>query len=50
MQSCYNTTRRNMEANLNIFENGGRPQFLRNGGRPKFLENGRQSQFMENEG
>ena len=48
MQSCYNPTRRNMEDDLNIFENGRRPQFLRNGRRPKFLGNGRRPQFLRN--
>ena len=36
-----------MEDDLNIFENGRRPQYLGNGRRPQFLGNGRQPQFFE---
>ena len=55
MQPYSNPTRRNMEDDLNIFENGRRPPFLKkeddlnffeNGRRPQFFENGRQPQFF----
>ena len=37
MQPYINPTRRNMEDDLNIFENGRRPQFFENGRRPQFF-------------
>ena len=37
MQPYFNQTRKNMEDNLNIFENGRRPQYFENGRRPQFF-------------
>ena len=48
MQSCYNPTRKNMEDDLNIFENGRRPQYLGNGRQPQFLGNGKRLHSLEN--
>jgi hypothetical protein len=42
MQPYYNQTRQNMEDNLNIFENGRRPQFFFKGRQLKKFKNGRQ--------
>ena len=50
MKSCYNTSRRNIEDDLNIFENGRQSQFLGNGRRPQVLGNGRRLNFVEMEG
>ena len=38
MHPYYNATRRNMEDDLNIFENGRRPQFFFKGRRPQLFE------------
>ena len=35
-----------MEDDLNIFENGRRPQFFENGRKPQFSENGRGTQLF----
>ena len=55
MQPYFNPTRWNMEDDLNIFENGRRPQlfskwkttyiYFENGRRPQFFENERQPFF-----
>jgi hypothetical protein len=42
MQPYSNPTRRNMEDNLNIFENRRRPQFFFKEGNLSFFENGGQ--------
>jgi hypothetical protein len=41
MQPYSNLRRIFFEDNLNIFENGRRPQFMLNGRQPQFLNNGR---------
>ena len=41
MQPYSNPTRRNMEDDLNIFENGRRPPFLKKEDDLNFFENGR---------
>ena len=46
MQPYFNPTRRNMEDDLNIFENGTQPQFLENGRPSNCLENGRRSKYF----
>ena len=48
MQPYFDPTKRNMEDNLNIFENRRRPQFFLNGRQPHLKKNERQRQFFEN--
>ena len=49
MYPNFNTTRRNMEDNPNIFENGRWPNKISNGRRPQFFPDERQPTFFPGE-